>query len=62
MNKIYFRQVAVCHVFQRDRITGEVREVDVTNRNGLSEIELIRLLNLNDRDYEYEQAWKQYCI
>ncbi|MBR3469751.1 MAG: hypothetical protein IKH28_08665 [Lachnospiraceae bacterium] len=62
MDHIYFKYVRQCHVFQRSKITGEVREVDVTNRNGLSEKELIRLLNLNDPDYEYEQAWKQYFI
>ena len=39
-----------------DRETGEREEVTVTNRNNLPDNEHLRLLNLNDVKYLYEEA------
>lgn len=38
---------------RRDRVTGELEEVTVSNRNGLGVEEHLRLLNLNDPGHEY---------
>ena len=53
MNKVVYKQVEVRQYLRRNRLTGETEEVSVSNRNDLSVEEHLRLLNLNDKEFEY---------
>lgn len=48
-----YKEVEVRRFRRRNRITGVENTVSVSNRNGLSIEEHLRLMNLNDPDYEY---------
>jgi len=53
MNNVVYKQVEVRQYLRRNRLTGETEEVSVSNRNDLSVEEHLRLLNLNDKEFEY---------
>ena len=48
-----YKEVEVRQFRRRNRLTGIESTVSVSNRNDLSVEEHIRLLNLNDPDFEY---------
>ena len=52
----YYREVKMRKLIRIDRETGEREEVTVTNRNNLPDNEHLRLLNLNDVKYLYEET------
>ncbi len=54
MNMQYdYKEVEVRRFKRKDKITGKESIVSVSNRNDFSVEEHIRLLNLNDPNYEY---------
>ncbi len=48
-----YKEVEVRRFRRRNRLTGVESTVSVSNRNGFSVEEHLRLMNLNDPDYEY---------
>ena len=48
-----YKEVEVRRFKRRNRLTGVESTVSVSNRNGFSVEEHLRLMNLNDPDYEY---------
>ncbi len=51
-----YKEVEVRQFRRRNRLTGIESTVSVSNRNDLSVEEHIRLLNLNDPDFEYMEV------
>lgn len=50
-----YRSVETRELIRIDRITRKESIVTVSNRNGLPHEEHLRLLNLNDENYEYAE-------
>ena len=48
-----YKEVEVRRFKRRNRLIGVESTVSVSNRNGFSVEEHLRLMNLNDPDYEY---------